>query len=40
VREGGIVGTLGREEPEHPASRNMAAHARRTRLISSQATLL
>ena len=40
VRAGGIVGTMGREEPEHPASRSRAAHARRTRLISRQATLL
>ena len=40
VRAGGIVGTLGADEPEHPSSKSRAVHATRTRLISSQATLL
>ena len=40
VRAGGMVGIVGDEEPEQPASRSRAAHARRARLISRQATLL
>src|ERR1043166_920890 len=36
VRAGPIVGTVGREEPEQPASINTAAQARRTRLIAGR----